>query len=195
MRILTLLLACLLCVACQNQTPAQTTETPIDSPTATTTATESDVTPLAELVEFLRTNGEVPDVALKPEMATSERLPKELSPDSIYIGGTPVPAEVVEYVNSRKSGSSWSSRQVDEANREGPDTAVFDLAISDPAKLSDGRWHALAEWTEREGGTIKKIGVVSYTLADGRLANPEFEVLLAASSVRIRKFPSAESTP
>lgn len=194
MKILTLLLACILCVSCQSQTPAQTTETPTAGPTAETTATESVVTPLAELVEFLRANGEVPDVLFKPEMATSERLPKELGPDSVYIGGTPVPSEVVEYVNSRKSGSSWSLIQVEEIAREGPDNAVFVLAISDPAKLSDGRWHALAEWTERESGTIKRIGVVSYSLADGRMVNPEFEVLLAASGVRVRKFPSADST-
>lgn len=185
MKVIPILLACLLFAACQTTTPPQNTATPTAAASSTATAP-----PLGALIEFLRAEGGVPQTTFRPRMATPENLPAKLSPDSIERSS--VPAEVAEYVNSLGDQESWSQIQVDEVNKADTDEAMFEVALSQPAKLSDGRWYALAEWTQEESGTIKKIGVVSYSLIDGRLQEPALDILLAASGVEPRKFPSVD---
>lgn len=186
MKVISILVACLLLTACQTAQPPQNTATPTAEPVSTVMAP-----PLGELVEFLRAEGGVPQTTFRPRMATSENLPAKVSPDSI--DQSSIPKEVADYVNSLSDQGSWSQFQVDEATKADTDEVLFYVALSQPTKLSDGRWYALAEWTRKESGTIKKVGVVSYALVDGRLQEPDLEILLSASSVEPRKLPSGDA--
>ena len=192
MKVISILVACLLFTACQTAPPPQDTATPTVWSTAEAERDRKseEVPPLGELVEFLRAEGGVPQTTFRPRIATPENLPAKVSPDSI--GQSQVPIEVADYVNSLSDRGSWSQTQVDEVNEADTDEVLFEVALSQPTKLSDGRWYALAEWTQRESGTIKKVGVVSYSLIDGRFQEPALDILLAASGVEPRKFPSVD---
>jgi hypothetical protein len=150
---------------------------------------------LPHFVELARSEemGGRPDLLLVAPQSLQDSLPKSLGPDSIFVGGQPIQADLADELNRLVSEppGAWTQTEIEPLNRDLNSDIDWKLTVSRPFQLGNDRWYALIhqymQKAPEDRRFIKKVAVIHFSFVDGAVSDPMSEVILTASRVEISR--------